>query len=113
MRRSPINLPLTLARYVYLKQMIQKVINFFSIFIAVSPWIISSQTTAPKVYSTSEISSLEAPKIDGFINDIIWNKVPWGTNFIEVSPDENTNPSEQTKFKILTTKNIYISHFWP
>lgn len=110
MRRSPINLPLTLARYAYLKQMIQKVINFFSIFIAVSPWIITSQTTAPKVYSTSEISSLEAPKIDGFINDIIWNKVPWGTNFIEVSPDENTNPSEQTKFKILyDQKYLYIA----
>ena len=77
---------------------------------AISPWFVCSQTTLPKVYSTTEITSLEAPEMDGFINDKIWNNVPWGSNFIEVNPDENTAPTEQTKFKILyDQKYLYIA----
>ena len=81
--------------------MTQKVIKKISLFVAIFPWFVYSQTTLPKVYFTAEISSAEAPEMDGFINDKIWNKVPWGSNFIEVNPDENTAPTEQTKFKIL------------
>lgn len=81
--------------------MTQKFIKKISLFVAIFPWFVNSQTTLPKVYFTAEISSAEAPEMDGFINDKIWNKVPWGSNFIEFSPDENTPPTEQTKFKIL------------
>ena len=66
--------------------MTQKFIKKISLFIAISPWFVCSQTTLPKVYSTTEISSVEAPEMDGFINDKIWNNVPWGSNFIEVNP---------------------------
>ena len=90
--------------------MTQKFIKKISLFIAISPWFVCSQTTPPKVYSTTEITSLEAPEMDGFINDKIWNNVPWGSNFIEVNPDENTAPTEQTKFKILyDQKYLYIA----
>ena len=90
--------------------MTQKFIKKISLFIAISPWFVCSQTTLPKVYSTTEITSLEAPEMDGFINDKIWNNVPWGSNFIEVNPDENTAPTEQTKFKILyDQKYLYIA----
>ena len=90
--------------------MTQKFIKKISLFIAISPWFVCSQTTLPKVYSTTEISSVEAPEMDGFINDKIWNNVPWGSNFIEVNPDENTAPTEQTKFKILyDQKYLYIA----
>ena len=90
--------------------MTPKFIKKISLFIAISPWFVCSQTTLPKVYSTTEISSVEAPEMDGFINDKIWNNVPWGSNFIEVNPDENTAPTEQTKFKILyDQKYLYIA----
>ena len=90
--------------------MTQKIIAKISLFIAISPWLLCSQATFPKVYSTTEISSVKAPEVDGFINDKIWNKVPWGSNFIEVNPDENTKPTEQTKFKILyDQKHLYIA----
>ena len=90
--------------------MTQKFIIKISLFIAISPWFVCSQTTFPKVYFTTEISSVEAPEMDGFINDKIWDKVPWESNFIEVNPDENTAPTEQTKFKILyDQKYLYIA----
>ena len=50
------------------------------------------------------------PVIDGILNDSVWSSVDWGTNFVEVNPDENTLPSVQTKFKILyDQKHLYIA----
>ena len=44
------------------------------------------------------------------MNDSSWGLVPWGNDFIEVYPDENTSPTEETKFKILyDEKYIYIA----
>ena len=60
-------------------------------------------------YTTQPIGTKEAPVIDGKLNDAIWDIVEWGNDFIEWRPDENTPPSEQTKFKILyDDKNLYI-----
>ncbi|MDG1284575.1 MAG: DUF5916 domain-containing protein [Flavobacteriaceae bacterium] len=48
--------------------------------------------------------------MDGNLADSIWESAEWATNFIEVNPDENTDPSEQTKFKILyDQKHLYIA----
>ena len=69
-----------------------------------------AQNTPPKQYFTVEINPENAPKIDGYLNDEIWEKVDWGTDFIEVDPDENTTPTEQTKFKILyDQKHLYVA----
>ena len=62
----------------------------------------------PKIYYTSEIMAEKPPTIDGVLNDSVWKSVNWGSDFIEVSPDENTNPSVQTKFKILYDQKIFI-----
>lgn len=69
-----------------------------------------AQITPPKQYFTVEINPENAPKVDGFLDDSIWDKVEWGSDFIEVDPDENTPPTEQTKFKILyDQKHLYIA----
>ena len=69
-----------------------------------------AQTQPPKQYITQEISTNNSLDIDGFIDEALWDKVPWGTDFIEVNPDENTPPTEQTKFKILyDQKYLYIA----
>ena len=40
----------------------------------------------------------------------MWASAEWGTHFIEVSTDENTDPSVQTMFKILyDQKHLYIA----
>ena len=71
---------------------------------------LASQTVSRKQYTTQEIPIENSINIDGFIDEIIWESVSWGTDFIEVEPDENTPPSEQTKFKILyDQKYLYIA----
>ena len=84
-----------------------------SFFIYISIGILSAQqhtTVLPKTYTTFEIDVAAAPVIDGNLDESIWESAEWATNFIEVSPDENTDPSEQTKFKILyDQKNLYIA----
>lgn len=63
-----------------------------------------------KQYFTKQINPQLAPKLDGFLDDSIWDKVEWGSNFVEVSPDENTSPTEDTKFKILfDQKYLYVA----
>ena len=84
-----------------------------SFFIYISIGILSAQqhtTILPKTYTTFEIDVAAAPVIDGNLDESIWESAEWATNFIEVSPDENTDPSDQTKFKILyDQKNLYIA----
>jgi hypothetical protein len=68
------------------------------------------KTTTVKTYTTTEINATHAPVIDGSLNDPVWAFAEWGTHFIEVSPDENTDPSVQTMFKILyDQKHLYIA----
>ena len=63
-----------------------------------------------KKYTTTGIMPEEAPQIDGALTDPIWDRVPWGGDYIEFQPDENTAPSVQTKFKILyDAKNLYLA----
>jgi hypothetical protein len=63
-----------------------------------------------KAYTTTKIVG-EAPKIDGFINDKIWESVEWGGgDFTQRQPNDGGPPTEQTKFKILyDDKNIYVA----
>ena len=64
----------------------------------------------PKIYTTKNIASVLPPNIDGVLEDPVWDTVEWGSDFIELSPDENTPPSVQTKFKILyDQKHLYIA----
>lgn len=67
-------------------------------------------STSLKSYTTLEINTTAAPTIDGNLDDSIWASTEWGTHFIEVNPDENTDPSVQTKFKILyDQKHLYVA----
>ena len=55
------------------------------------------------------IINKEHPKIDGHLNEAIWQKGSWETDFIQREPNENASPSEQTAFKILfDAKFLYI-----
>ena len=65
-------------------------------------------TTIPSV--ATSIGVLEAPKIDGILTDKSWNLVKWSGNYIQWSPKENTQPTEQTQLKILyDDKNLYVA----
>ena len=50
-----------------------------------------------------------SPVIDGEISDQVWNQVEWSSDFIQFQPEENTQPSNQTKYKLLYDNNaVYI-----
>lgn len=72
---------------------------------------LSAQDSIPKrIYNTTSIGVVDAPKIDGLINDSSWNLVEWSTDYIQWSPKENMPPTEQTKMKILyDDKNLYVA----
>lgn len=73
------------------------------------------QQTAPKVnkkvYNTKSLGALPAPIIDGLLTDESWNIVDWTGDYIENLPDENAEPIEPTKFKIVYDKEFIYFGF--
>jgi hypothetical protein len=85
---------------------------FFTITFVLLQYTTSAQNTTltKKKYTTTANEKFRAPVIDGILDDKSWNLVPWGTDFIENEPDENTAPSYQTRFKILyDSKYLYFA----
>ena len=63
-----------------------------------------------RIYTTKSLDQQKEPVIDGILNDASWNIVEWTGDYIENQPDENTPPTEQTRFKIVyNKKNLYIA----
>lgn len=70
----------------------------------------AQDAVSKKSYTTKLINPSETPTIDGLHNEKAWEIVDWATDYIENEPDENTAPTEQTKFKILYDQNnLYIA----
>ena len=95
--------------------------SFFFVIILLCTSILSAQEKdvenekkqekVPKrIYTTKYLGVETAPVIDGILNDAGWDIVEWTGDYIENQPDENTAPSEQTRFKITyDKKNLYIA----
>ncbi|MBR9921204.1 MAG: carbohydrate binding family 9 domain-containing protein [Bacteroidetes bacterium] len=67
-------------------------------------------STEKRVYRTSMISG-EAPLIDGYINESVWDQVAWSTDFTQNQPYDGAEPTQETSFKILyDNKNLYIAY---
>lgn len=63
-----------------------------------------------RTYTTKAIADKESPIIDGVLDEDAWNIVEWTTNYVEFQPDVGTEPTEQTKMKIIyDDKNLYIA----
>jgi hypothetical protein len=66
-----------------------------------------SQTIEKKIFNT--VFTRTPPVIDGLMNDDCWNQVEWSGNFIQIQPQENKPPSQETSFKVLyDNDNIYL-----
>lgn len=67
------------------------------------------EKASKKVYTTKYIDHDDPPLIDGKLEDKSWDMVNWEGDFIEHEPDENTEPTFQTQFKILyDSKYLYV-----
>ena len=83
--------------------------SLFSLFFIVLYQSLSAQNDSKiekRSYTTKSLIGNESPVVDGLLNDKCWDIVPWSEEFIEREPDENTAPSEQTRFKIVYDKNF-------
>lgn len=71
---------------------------------------VQAQTAVEKrTYTAVPILDTEKPEIDGGLEDEIWKKDTWETDFVQRQPNENEAPSEQTAFQILfDAKYVYI-----
>jgi len=70
----------------------------------------ATQTVKKRIYTTKLLTQA-SPNIDGLIDDKGWEVVEWQGDFVESSPDENTPPTEQTKFKITyDQKYLYVAY---
>ncbi|MDH7445407.1 DUF5916 domain-containing protein [Aquimarina sp. 2201CG14-23] len=64
-----------------------------------------------RIYTTKPLNESEVPTINGLIDEPAWDLVEWSGDFIENRPDENTPPSQQTKFKIIyDQKYLYVAY---
>jgi hypothetical protein len=84
---------------------------FVSLFLWGSLITYAQEASKPekRIYTTNEVSTENAPVIDGLINDSAWDTVEWSSDYVENQPDNGTPPTEQTKFKILyDDKNLYV-----
>lgn len=78
---------------------------------------LSAQVTDGGVVKPDSIKSYvtrwlqgEPPRIDGKLDDAVWNQVEWaGGDFRQLNPDKGKPATVQTKFKILyDEKNLYV-----
>ncbi|MCB0707188.1 MAG: carbohydrate binding family 9 domain-containing protein [Saprospiraceae bacterium] len=53
----------------------------------------------------------EAPVIDGYIDDAVWESVEWSSDFTQNDPYDGADPTHDTSFKILyDNTNLYIAY---
>lgn len=65
------------------------------------------ETTPTKSYTTTWTDN--PPSIDGSLDDDAWSTVDWGGDFVGHQPDYLSEPSQDTKFKILyDEKFLYV-----
>ena len=79
----------------------------YSLFLVIPS--VAQDSIPKKVYYTQSIGDKSPPRIDGKLDEEIWNLVAWSGDYVEYTPEENTSPSEPTQMKILyDQKNLYV-----
>lgn len=76
--------------------------------------LVNSASFAGKTYERrfyeSRPIALEAPIIDGVLNDVIWTKGLWQGGFVQREPYAGANPSQRTEFQIVYDKDfLYVA----
>ena len=83
--------------------------HFFLLILSLISFLGYSQFTEKKVYNIERVQN--APKIDGALNDNVWNNLNIANNFYQISPNNGTPERnyQRTKVKICyDSKNIYF-----
>ncbi len=89
----------------------QRILIFALTTFVLNLGVVFAQDSIPKrMYNTTHLGTSAKPRVDGLIDDDAWRLVEWDGNYVEWSPNENTDPTQQTKIKILyDDKNLYVA----
>ncbi len=69
----------------------------------------STKVIPKRTYVTMPLKEMAPPIIDGVLNDEGWTLADWSGDFTEFEPDNDTPPSQQTKFRIVyDDKYMYV-----
>ncbi len=83
--------------------------NLTSFFLIVFFVFFSFSLSAQKKQYHAKRITTDSPVIDGRLNDPVWNKAEWASDFKQSKPNEGEEPSQKTSFKILyDNNNLYI-----
>ena len=94
----------------------QKSIKFYSLILILTAFCtlnLTAQDTPvnkimKRIYTTKKL--VKTPVIDGEISEDAWNTVEWSSDFVEKTPNEGTEPTHQTKFKVIyDAKFLYVA----
>ncbi len=86
-----------------------KLINVLLILFCITTHALSAgEEIEQRIYHTKPINP-HPPTIDGRLDDVVWQKAEWQSDFTQWAPDDGSQPSEQTSFKILFDGgNLYV-----
>ncbi len=94
----------------------QKSIKFYTLILILTAFCtlnLTAQDTPvnkimKRIYTTKKL--VKTPVIDGEISEDAWNTVEWSSDFVEKTPNEGTEPTHQTKFKVIyDAKFLYVA----
>ena len=78
---------------------------FLSLFLL--PSLVAGQDRPS--YETTRLEG-DAPTVDGDLTDAVWDQVEWAYLKYQQQPDDQAEPSQKTRFKILyDNKNLYVA----
>jgi len=81
-----------------------------SIFFSITVFSQTETSTVKRSYTTKSIGNLLPPKIDGTLDDAVWESVEWSSDYVQNEPNNGATPTSQTKLKILyDDKNLYVA----
>ena len=73
--------------------------------------LFGQEPISKRKYTTTHVANEDAPRIDGVLDDNSWGMVEWSGGYVEISPEENTPPYEETKLKILYDDKFFYVAF--
>jgi len=87
----------------------RKYLQYLPLVLAFAAAMQYAAAQEPEKKTVNAVYTDTPPEIDGLMNDTCWNKAAWATGFVQIQPQENKQPSQQTSFKILfDDNNLYL-----
>ncbi len=82
--------------------------TFFIASLIISTLYAEEEKIERKIYNTKHVNQ-ESPKIDGVMDEPVWESVEWATGFTQRQPNEGDPATQKTAFKILyDDNNLYV-----